>query len=146
VRGCAVVAVALIAAGGCGGGDDRLSRDEYVKQADAICAKYQKRLDALPEPENVQELKELVDEGLPIAREGYQELKALEPPEELEADVSEWFERNDRNLELIEELGQAAEEGDEQRIQSLASEAEKNEEEADRIATGIGLDVCAEEG
>lgn len=141
--GIALVALAAAAAG-CGG-DDRLSREEYVKQADAVCAKYEKRLDALPEPESTEDLKAVIDEGLPIAREGTEELKALEPPEELEADVDEWHERNDKNLELIEDLGAAAEEDDEERIQELAAEADRNEQEADRIAAEIGLDNCAQD-
>jgi hypothetical protein len=139
-----VFALAAVAAG-CGGGD-RLSREEYVKQADAICAKYEKRLDALPQPESTEDLKMLVDKGLPIAREGNTELKDLKPPEDLEAKVEEWHERNDRNLELIADLGQAAEDGDEERIQTLAAEAEENETEADRLAGEIGLKDCAEDG
>lgn len=133
------------AAAGCGGGD-RLSQAEYVKQADAICARYEKRLAALPQPESTADVKTLVDKGLPIAREGNTELKELKPPEDLEAKVDQWHERNDRNLELIEDLGQAAEDGDEERIQTLASEAEENEGEADRLASEIGLKDCAEEG
>ncbi len=136
--------VLAAAAAGCGG-DDRLSRDEYIKQADAICAKYEKRLDALPEPKNVEDLQRLVAEGLPIAREGINELKKLKPPEDLEAKVNQWHERNEANLDKIEELVQAAEQGDEQKIQTLAAEADENEQEADRLAREIGLDDCAQE-
>jgi hypothetical protein len=139
-----LTALALVAAG-CGGGD-RLSHAEYLKQADAICAKYEKRLHALPDPETTKDLKALVDKGLPIAREGNAELKDLKPPEDLKAKVDEWHKRNERNLELIENLGKAADEGGEERIQSLASEADKNEQEADRLAREMGLTDCAEDG
>ncbi len=144
VLGFTALALAAAAAG-CGGGD-RLSQAEYVKQADAICAKYEERLDALPQPKSTADLKTLVDKGLPIAREGNAELNELKPPEDLEAKVEEWHKRNDRNLELIEELGQAAEDGDEEKIQTLASEADENESQADRLARELGLEDCAEDG
>ena len=142
----AAFTLGAVAAGCGGGGDDRLSRAEYVKQADAICAKYEKRLDALPEPQDLKGLQTLVDKGLPIAREGNAELKELKPPEDLEAKDEEWHKRNDRNLKLIEDLGKAADAGDEEKIQSLASEADRNETEADGLASEIGLKDCAGNG
>ena len=127
-----------------GGGDDRLSAAEYVRRADEVCATYDRRLEELPRPEDLADLADLADRALPIAEEGVRELRKLEPPKELERPVNEWLERNDANVEKIEELREAARAGDEQRVQILGSEARKNEEEADALARRIGLRTCAE--
>src|SRR5262245_52703380 len=48
----AVVAAGTLAVAGCGEskGSDRLSREDYLKKADAVCAAFDHRLEELPEP------------------------------------------------------------------------------------------------
>ena len=77
----AVVALAA----GCGGGGDgstrnTLSAAEFRQQADAICAKYQGKLDALGTPSSLDDLKDYVDKAVPIIDNGNAELQGLEPP------------------------------------------------------------------
>jgi multidrug resistance efflux pump len=142
------VGAAAAAATGCsvgGDGDGRLSREEYLSQADAVCAEYDKRLNDLGRAESVEQLAENADRALPIAQEGVGKLRELQPPENLERPVDEWLERNDRNVDLIEALRDAARAGEETRIQELAAEAAENEAAADRLAGRIGLKDCAEE-
>jgi hypothetical protein len=144
----AVGAAAATATGcsvGGGDGDDRLSREEYVSQADALCAEYDRRLNDLGRAENIEQLAENAERALPIAQEGVGKLRELEPPENLERRVGEWLERNDRNVDLIQALRDAARAGEEARIQELAAEAADNEAAADRLARRIGLRDCAEE-
>ncbi len=139
---CLLALVALAACSG-GGADERLSREEYAKRADAICAEYDRRIERLEDPRSVAELARLAEEALPIAREGVRRLRALEPPAELRADVRRWLERNDRNVAMIEALRDAARAGQTTRVRQIASEATENEEEADRLARRIGLRACA---
>jgi hypothetical protein len=143
----AFAAVAVVA--GCSGGDGgdgRLSKEEYVERADAICAEYERRLDELPEPASIRELGDVAARALPLARRGVRELKALRPPGEIRADVRRWLEPNDRNLVLLEALRDAARAGKTTRVQEIASEAADNEAAADRLAKRIGLQACAESG
>lgn len=143
-----VVLAAVLFSAACSfgeGADDRLSRDEYIRRADAICADYDKRLNDLGRAESVEQLAENADRALPIAQEGVGKLRELQPPENLERPVDEWLERNDRNVDLIEALRDAARAGEETRIQELAAEAAENEAAADRLAGRIGLKDCAEE-
>jgi DNA-binding NtrC family response regulator len=128
------------------GGDGRLSKEEYVERADAICTEYERRLDELPEPANIRELGDVAARALPLARRGVRELKALRSPEEVRADVHTWLERNDRNLVLLAALRDAARAGKTTRVQEIASEAADNEAAADRLAKRIGLRACAESG
>ncbi len=123
----------------------RLSKAEYVRRADAVCAEYDRRLARLPKPRNVEALVDVVDEALPIAREGIAKLRALEPPADLEPAVERWLERNDENVERMEMLRDAAGEGNRLRVQRIASAAAENEREADELARQIGLRDCARE-
>lgn len=133
----------VVTAAACGGGD-RLSREEYVAKADAICEKYGKQLDALPEPQTVAEVAGVAERALPIARKGVDELRRLEPPEELESKVDDWLARDAKNVQAIENLRDAAKDGDPAKIRSIVAESAANEKKADALAREIGLAKCAE--
>ncbi len=138
-----VSSTALAVATGCGGDGDRLSREELVSQADAICAEYEAELEGLAEPESLADFERLVRDAKPIVENGIESLRGLEPPEELEDDYDEWISRNEENLDVIDELEAAVAEQDEQHIQEVVQELGQNEQEADELATEIGLEDCA---
>lgn len=127
---------------GCGG-SDRLAKDELVTQADAICAKYEKELDRLVEPQNLGEFADFTAEAVSITRAGNQELSDLEPPEELENDYDRWLELNDEVVDRAEEMGEAARDGDAEAVQAKAREIAQSERRADEVGTRIGLEECA---
>jgi hypothetical protein len=135
---CGVAALA-----GCGGGGDPLTKEQLATQADAICAKYEKRIDALAEPQSLEEVETLAEEAKPIVEEGVDELDQLQPPEELEEEYERWIEVNHDSVEAIDELRDAAASGDEKRVQQVAKDAARKEREADALARQIGLDECA---
>ena len=78
-----VMAVVALVAGGCGSASGRLSKAEFVKQANAICAKYeqrvQKRMAGIPAGDETQ-LASSIEKVLPVIREGNYELRSLKPP------------------------------------------------------------------
>ena len=143
----ALVATLAALAAGCAGGDDdgRLSREEFIRRADAICADYDRRLARLGNPADIAELGELAARAVPIAREGVAKLHALTPPAELERDVDRWLARNDRNVANIDKLGAAARANDVRRVQAIASHSTANERAADTLAARLGLVACAKE-
>lgn len=124
---------------------ERLSKEEYVRRADAICAEYDRRLSNLRDPESVEGVAEIAEEAIPIAREGVRELRALRPPPEIEPTVQRWLERNDDNVDRLEDLRDAAREGDATEVQRIASAAVENERRADALARRVGLRACARE-
>jgi len=144
VVGSLLAGAAMLAAGcGGGGGGDRLSREELITQADAICAKYEEQLNALETPQSLEDIERLAEEGKPIVENGVNELKALEPPADLEEQWDELMEQNDANVALIDELSEAAASGDQARVQEVAAEAQRQDEETDRLAREIGLEECS---
>jgi len=144
VRG--LLALGLVVAGCDGGGDggERLSKAEFISQADAICRKYEARLDALGQPTNVSDLRSFADKALPIAREGREELGRLEPPAGLEDTYDSWLEHGDEAIEIVERLRDAAAENDQAEIQQIARDAEETDRESNRLAAEIGFEQCGE--
>jgi protein-tyrosine-phosphatase len=139
-----VSSAALAVAAGCGGsGGDRLSREELVSEADAICTQYEDELESLAQPENIQDLDRLVEDAKPIVESGLEELRGLEPPEDLEDPYDEWISRTEENVDRLDELGEAVADRDEQRIGEVVGEIQQTEEEADELAGEIGLQECA---
>ena len=146
-----IVATCLLAAGCMGdnngsSGSARMTEAEWVEEADKICAEFGAELDGLPEPDSMEDLGTLAAQAQPIAEDGVARLRDLNPPEATEDQVNEWLELNDANVQLIEDLGKAAEDGDETAVQQVAADAADNEAEADKIAGELGLTDCAQEG
>jgi hypothetical protein len=117
---------------------------EFVSRADAICRKYEARLDALGQPTNVQELQSFADKALPVARDGREELGELNPPEELDDAYDAWLEQGDEAIEIVERLRQAAADRDQAEIQEIARDAQRADAEANRLARELGFRQCGE--
>jgi len=143
----AVVAGALALAG-CGEskGADRLSKEDYVKRADAVCAAFDHRLEELPEPKTIEQVVTLADQAKPVAEDGLAELRKLRPPTELQEDVDAWLALNQENVDAIDDLREAAAASDEAGAQAVSKRAVENERKADALAKRIGLEECAAPG
>ncbi len=90
----AALTVALGVAAGCGGdddGDSGLTREEYLAQGNAICAAGNERIEAiaagLTGPPSGDEAAELVNSIADDISGQVDEIAALDPPEELQADA-----------------------------------------------------------
>jgi hypothetical protein len=131
----------LVLVAGCGG-DDRLSREEFVSEAEAICDEFDQRVEDVDEPQSAEDVERYVNEVRPVIEDGLDELRELQPPEELEEQWDELVARNDESLEVLDDLSQAAADGDEARLQEISDEASRQDNETDRIARAIGLQKC----
>jgi hypothetical protein len=133
---------------GCGGGGDggeRLSKDEWIEEADAICARADEEVGALTEPSTLDEIPEFTESASEISREALADLRALQPPEEDQATVDEMLDLVEQQIELGEQIGEAARDGDQEEVQRLAAEAEPLEGEANEKARQYGLEDCGED-
>jgi hypothetical protein len=142
-----MVALATFLAAGCGGdgGNGELTAEEFRQQADAICAEFEGKLDALEQPSSPDDLKRFVNEAVPIIEDGTQQLNDLEPPEEFRDEWTRVVEINSENLDTIREVQAALEDDDVEQAQRLLQETSGNEEEADRLAREIGLTKCGQD-
>jgi hypothetical protein len=138
----AVAVVATTAACG-GGGDDRLSQEEFQKQANAICEKYDSRIQALGSPSSAQEVGGFVDQVIPLLQQGISELRALKPPAEAQDDYDRMLDETEKAVPAAQKLADAAEKSDAAALQEALAEARKADQASDEIATKLGLTGCA---
>ncbi len=147
VRAAAAVAALALAgvAAGCGGGDgggDRLTKDEYIAQADAICKAANEKIDALGEPETMEEIATLAADAIEIQTKSLADLRALKPPEADEAKLNEAYALIDQQVGLGKEILEAAKAGDLEKIQKILAEGKPIDDQAGAIAADYGLKEC----
>jgi hypothetical protein len=141
----ALVGVFVLVLAACGGGGDsgaRLSKAEFQSQANAICDKYQKQLDALKTPTSLDEIPDLVDQALAILNKEVEEIAALNPPEEMQTQFDAMIAASDKTKKAADDLSTAAKASDQAGVQKALDEGNAASNQADQIAGQLGLDSC----
>jgi len=151
MRGSAALLVGALvllfaAACGGGGGDTRLSREEFESQANAICAKYQKQLNAVGAPSSVDEIPDFVEQALAILNKEIAEIGALNPPTDMQTDFDAMIEASNNTKDAADDLSAAAKAGDQAAVQKALDEGNAASKKADQIATQLGLSECNANG
>jgi hypothetical protein len=148
----AVLAAAAVA--GCGGDDSgELSKDEFIAQADQICADFNESADA-----DQQEFESLLDQGdfeaaadsfdqtAADSEEALAELEALQPPAEDQETIDEWLAILGEQPALAQEFSDALRAEDVQAINALGPEVQRLDADSDAIADEYGLVDCGSAG
>jgi hypothetical protein len=123
-------------------GHEELTRSEYVARVSAICRTYERRLAQVPPPTNFAnppDVVQSVSRALPLTRERLRRARAVDPPPELEAQVTRFFtlsERANRDLAALLAAARAGRVGPMGRALLGFLEAR---EAARREATAIGF-------
>jgi hypothetical protein len=141
-----VLVVLSLAAAGCMGGDEGVSREDYIAKADGVCGTYQVRLSRIPRPVTAEpaELDVYLERALPIAREQHEELTDLPRPEGDDRDqIDELLALLEQELTFNEAAQKAASEGDRARLNSQLQQGAAVSAEAGRLAEQLGFVVCA---
>lgn len=132
---------ALIA--GCGGGKDPLSKEEFAKQGNALCDKYEKKVEAIPQPKTAKDVQTYVDKIKPLVSDITDEFRAIEPPEDFAADFDKYIDQTTESAKLVDDLAAAAKAKDLKKLQAVQKEAVQKEEATDSLARKLGLTKCA---
>jgi cobalamin biosynthesis protein CobT len=147
VRGAwtlAAGAAALVAAG-CGG-ESRLSQEDFQKEGNAICAKYDKQIEEIGTPTSVEEVPAYVNKVLPIVERQVEDMKELNPPEEDQQAFDAMIAEAEKTVEAGRDLGEAAEANDDAAVEKALNEGNAASDRADEHATDLGLTDCVDQG
>jgi hypothetical protein len=138
----AIGAAALIA--GCGGGSDSSGADDFRAQADEICADANERIDGLTAPGPPAEVLPYLRAGLPIQAEELERIRALDPPEDLQADFDEATDLLQQRQDAIQQAADRIEAGEDPEavIRDVGPEITRLRDEARVKADELGLTVC----
>jgi hypothetical protein len=145
--GCAALLLAACGGGGGsskGGTTEALTADQFRRQADAICRKYEDKLNELGSPSSMEELQDFVTSALPLIQEGNHELHGLTPPDELQDDWDAAMKLQDESVETMHDLDDAVRSNDLSALQTITKALDDNQAESEQLAQKLGLDDCGE--
>jgi hypothetical protein len=141
-----LLAVAALFVAGCGG-SSRLSRSEFVQRANAVCTKYEAKVTramAWINPGDQTQLAGAIDKALPVIREGNDELRALEPPKDLQQRFDRWLRIADDEVAAATQLRDGLKKDDAKAVQRAFQKLQASDAAQDTVARkGVGLTRCA---
>jgi hypothetical protein len=140
--GVVVTVLALVAAG-CGGGGAPLSRSELAAKADEICARYTKKIDAVPAPRTISDVPAYVVLVKPYLERGVDALASLHPPASLKSTYDAWMSTQREALTQTDELRRAAERNDLVGVNRMIQVLNERNKRGNALAEQLGADVCA---
>ena len=79
MRGLVLLGLILVLAA-CGSSGRGKSKSTFAKEANAVCSRYQKKIDALPPPRRPSETRPLLDRTIALARQERRALARVRPP------------------------------------------------------------------
>ena len=146
----AVLSAALLA--GCGGP----SKEDYAKEANGICSRIQKDLQAVGQggqTNNPQEINRRTDQAVKAFATGVERIKGLDRPGGDEGKQAEQFTAafekflNDDYRPGVEKLQEAVSTRDRRKVRAAALELQDiNTENVNRLAGQLGVSECASGG
>ena len=123
----------------------RLTKQEYIRQGDAICADSARKLDALPEPKSQEELFAQLDQGGRIFREHVDRFKALKPPVADQPTADQLNALSDQLLIKYSEFVAANKSGDRRAGNRAEREGEAIDRQYDQLAAQYGFVECSKD-
>ena len=145
VRRAPTLLIAVVLVAGCGGSsssNQRLTREEYAAQADAICKKYKQKTDTLTQPRTLADLVEVADRVLPILDHARSDLRKLRPPQNEQATAQAWLDEFDVSIDDVKKIRDVAKTNDRAAVQAAALPALRHDKHANDLATQLGMSIC----
>jgi hypothetical protein len=139
-----LLVAAAVGLGACGG-DDGLSKADYVKQANAICRDANTQLGKIAEPTDVAGIATYVASAKKVTSVAVDKMAALEPPEELRADHKAHVADGRKVVTLADDLAAAAKSGDQAAFQRISQQGDRMDQTSDARAKKMGLGDCADD-
>jgi hypothetical protein len=143
VRRLAPLLLVPIVAAACGGGGKRLSHAEYVRQADAICTRYNAAVRKLPKPTSPPAIVDFADKSLTLLDGALADERKLQPPKQLDPVKTRWLAGAQVVRGDIAALREAAKKGDVNKIQTTLAKGGRDDARSNALAAQLGLSVCS---
>ncbi len=137
-----VAALALTACGSSGGSGDQLSKDDLVKQADAICKDVSKKLNNVPSPKSSADLADYGNKASSIISDGAGQLDDLKPSDSDKATYDAFISAAKKQSDLAGQLADAAKSSDQTKIRSILAQAKASDVKGKAAAQKLGMTAC----
>ena len=146
--GLGVAACGDDSSGGTTTGPTALTAEQWRTQVDAICADFQKRIDAVAAPTDAGAVQAYVESVRALGSEQLSKIRALTPPDELASVAREGIANQEAAVALTDKVIERIAGGEDATkvIADLSSEGDRIEAEGDRLAKEAGLTECGSGG
>ena len=124
-------------------GEPRLSKPEFIKQADAICTGYREKTPDTSSVNEFPELKRTVDQIVRLSEATLAKFEGLRPPTADAAVVASYVDTQRRQIALLRDVSAAAVEEDQDQVDRLVGDLRTVAGESKTIAQKYGFKVCA---
>ena len=131
----------VVLAAACGGGND-LTKAQFVKQADAICQKYDAKISAVPRPQSLNDVGQYMDRVIPLFKDEVDAIDGLKPPKEIEGRVDGMVASARKTVTAAEDLRDAAKKKDEAAVRKALHDGQAASASSDKAARDLGLKRC----
>jgi hypothetical protein len=146
LRAVAAVVGIAVGLGACAGsgGAERLSKQEFITEADSICAAANRRIAEIPVPDlaNPETAPRAIRRIVAIQRRAVGRLRDLRPPESDEPAIRQWLRAVSAALDQTEAVAVALEQGDPLALVQASQRGTDRADEADRLAGAYGVRRC----
>jgi len=141
-----VLLAACVVLVGCGSsGEKRLSKDEYARRADAICARFNRQQPSLPSLQNVtvKQVEQLAAQTIPLVDRTIADLRKLAPPKDEQPLADRWIQALRRLRADAAKIRDRAHANDLTGVAALVGPSQQDERAADHLAGRLGATVCS---
>ena len=137
---------ALLLAGACGDDEPRLTAAEYRERADEICRETSSELREIPDPVGPEDILPTFERAAPLTSAQLEDLRALNPPEELEEAHDDAMAALDEQVSLTEDAIERLRDGEPavDVVNDVVARVDELDRRADELALELGLRVCGE--
>ena len=142
---------ACLALAACGGDDDEGggdgdSRAEFAQRVNRVCDEFREELAAVPPPQTRAESREFDVKAEAVEDEFVERLRAQDPPEDVQADYEQYVAAHAEALELVAQIREARDRGDERTADRLQEEITEVVQGVDERAAELDLTSCGGSG
>jgi len=137
----AALTIAALATASCGG-EDKLSKQEYIAAAEKVCKDVEGKIDAIEQPQSADGLKDYVGKIKPLLDDAITRFEDLEPADEVKGDAEALLGSTRDARKLADALTDTS---DQAEVQRLSQAAGQKEQAIDARLKRAGFDECADD-
>jgi hypothetical protein len=138
ISGLGVLVASLLVVA-CGSGE----KDEFLRDANAICAAADARLEKLPRPSSAGQVAKVVKREVAIRKEAIAKLGELHPPMQVKGGADSVLTDQEAREKRAHAMEKAAEDKDEKGLRKIQDAAEKERKLESQRAIAADLPDCA---
>jgi hypothetical protein len=123
--------------------NDCVAAETFVGQAEAVCATYNARINAVPKPTSVSELSSYIHQVTPLFREAVGKLEAIRAPGAKSVAYNQYVSTLNQEASTLDRAGQVANSDPRQAVNLIVDAQHKLSAQERQDAVNAGLRRCA---